>query len=162
MITEALQRIYASNQRDAEALETVELSHSAFSKTFYLVQDSAPHIGQLDDGTEQVFSPFGFEIVYPSTGNQQDLAFIFDNVSRLATEELRNAIQKTAEPIKLTHRVYIKNITLQQSTPLTLSLTNISVNDTTISARATRADLIKRKFPFGANIYYDQRFKGIE
>ncbi len=161
MIDDELKQIYSSNPRDIEPVETVELSHSRFSETFYLCQDNEENDFKLDDGTVQTFSPFGFSIVMPSTGNQQDLAFVFDNVARLATRELKAAIATPDEPIMLTYRAYIKGDQEQHSTPLTLSMTNISVNGKSISARATRADLIRRKFPFGRDIYFDSRFKGI-
>ena len=162
MISEALKQVYFSNPRTLEAIETAEISHPLFKGTFYITNDTEGHDLKLDDGTIQRFNPFGFKIVAPEKGsNQQDIQFTFDNVQRLAVQELENASHDYSIPITLTYRVYIKGDSTQQSAPIKLNITNIAMNDTTISARASRSDLTNRQFPYGRDILFDRRFKGI-
>lgn len=162
MITLALQRIYSSNTRTQRVIETVVLEHSQFADPIYLVRDSDEHAGKLEDGSIHTFSAYGFDVVEPEAGSdQQDLEFSFDNVMRAGSFGLEKAAQKIEEPIRLTYRLYIKGEQDPQSSPLKLYLTGITANMKTITARASRTDLIARHFPFGKDIYFDQRFGGI-
>ena len=162
MLSDNLKKIYSSNVRTLEHLETVEINHSRFKNTIYLTNDADNHTLKLDNGTLQEFSSYGFKVVLPEKGsNQQDLQFVFDNVAGIAIGFLEEASQDYSEPIRLTYRIYIKGLPDQQSTPLVLNLTNISLTAKNVSARATRSDLINRKFPFGKNIYFDNRFGGL-
>jgi len=162
MLTPELKEVYSSNPRDIEALDTVELYHPNFTKRYFFVMDSDSHTFNLEDGSAQKFDAFGFSIVLPEKGSvQQDMSFVFDNVSRLGVRELEFASQNYSVPIKLTYRAYIKGMLEPQSTAYTLNLTNITMNDTTITARATRSDLTNRMFPFGREIYFDYRFVGL-
>lgn len=162
MLTDALKTLYTSNTRTFEHIETVEISHSAFDSVYYLTNDGSDHVFKLDDGSLQNFISYGFELVLPEKGsNQQDLQFTFDNVAGIAIDFLTQASQNYSEPIVLIYRIYIKGITDQQSTPLKLSLTNIALTSKSVTARATRTDLINRKIPFGKNIRFDNRFGGL-
>lgn len=162
MISQQLKQVYFSNPRTLEAIETAEIHHPLFKQTFFIVNDETDHDLKLDDGTIQTFSAFTFEIIPPEKGsNQQDIQIVFDNVNRFAVDELENASQDYSIPITFIYRVYIKGDSSQQSTPIKLSLTNIAMNSKTISARASRTDIINRQFPYGRDILFDNRFKGI-
>ena len=162
MLSEELKEIYSSNPVGIRYYETAEISHSRFSKVFYLVQDSDTHEWKLEDDSTVTFEPFGFALVLPEAGDvQQDLAFQFDNVSQVAMPELEAAAELISEPIKLIYRVYIDGTDLPQTTAIELVLTNIVADNLVVSAVATRPDLYKRMIPTGNKAYYDQRFYGL-
>ena len=70
------------------------------------------------------------------------------------------AITRPQEPIKCTYRVYLDTpSTIPQNTPLALSLTGIQITRDTVSATATRADVLNKAFP--ANFYTVTQYPGL-
>lgn len=64
----------------------IELSHSLWDKTYYLINDTKP----LDlDG--KIYEPYPFDITLPSQTEQQGAQIIFSNIQNLAA----NLINKT-------------------------------------------------------------------
>ena len=61
----------------------------------------------------------------------------------------------------LTFTVYMDGDDTPQITPITLALTEIVIDMFTVTCKASRVDLFKRKFPWGENTYYDSKFKGL-
>jgi len=162
MISDDLKRLYASNDLYIEAIETIEIYHSKAGRVF-LTSDAENHSFKIDDGSIQDFISYGFKITLPESGsNQQDMSITFDNVAGIAVSYLDKASSDYSEPITLRYRMYIKGNVEMQSTTLSLSLTDISATYKTVSARATRSDLINREFPFGNGITYDARFGGLK
>lgn len=160
--TDELKELYSSNRSDLEGFDTLEISHSLFSKTYYFVKDGVNHTWELEDTTEKEFISFAFEIILPEAGSpQQDVAFSFDNTSLEIMREVEAASANITEAIKLIYRVYIDGIAEPQSTAIELSLTNIVADMKTISGVATRPDLFKGYFPAGNKAYFDTRFKGL-
>ncbi len=161
-LSQELKEIYSSNPVDIRAYDTVELSHSLFNETHYLVRDAQNHRWQLEDLSYVDFLAFGFNIVLPEVGStQQDLKFVFDSVAGMGVSELELAAQDITEPIKLKYRVYTDGYDTPQTTVMTLVLTNIVAGTTTITATATRSDLFKRTIPSGNKAFFDTRFQGL-
>ncbi len=161
-LSEELKKIYSSNPVGQRFYDTVEISHSMFSQTYYMIQDAEDHQLKLEDGSVVTFMAFGFSIRLPKKGDvQQDIGFVFDNVSRAAMPELEVAATKIEEPIKLVYRAYIDSSDSPQTSPISLVLTNIVADNFTVTALATRSDLYKRKIPTGNKAYFDQRFHGL-
>ncbi len=161
-LSEELKKVYSSNPVDVRAYDTVQLSHSLFSKTYYLVKDTHSHDWQLEDLSTVTFEAFGFNVQLPDVGSpQQDLKFIFDAVSGVSVQELERAAENIEEPIKLIYRAYIDGYDTPQTTAIHLVLTNVVADTHTISAMATRPDLYNRTIPNGAKVFYDARFKGL-
>jgi len=161
-LSDELKKIYSSNPAGERYYDTVEISHSLFSKTYYMVQDADSHNWKLEDNSTVTFEAFPFSIRLPQVGDvQQDIAFIFDNVGREAMPELEAAAELITEPIKLVYRAYIDGSVLPQTSAISLFLTNIVADNYTISAVATRTDLYKRSVPTGNKAYFDQRFYGL-
>jgi len=162
MISEELKKIYSSNPYGERYYETLELSHSRFSKTFYLVKDNESHLWELEDSSEVTFVATGMELRLPEVGSaQQDISVSIDNVGREMTDELESAVELINEPIKCKYRVYIDGDSTPQSTVLSLVFTSISMDMFTISATATRADLYKKIIPSGNKTTFDSRFIGL-
>ena len=164
-LTEELKRLYSSNPLDIRYYDTIELSHSLFSKTFYMVKDTDSHTWNIDVGgvpTAVLFEPFPFDIVLPDVGGpQQDLSFAWDNAGREAMPELEAAAELITEPIRLVYRVYIDGASDSQITPIPLVLTDVTADNQQVSAMATRPSLFKRKLPTGNFASFDSRFKGL-
>lgn len=163
-LTNDLVEIYSSNPIGSRVYDTLELTHSLFSAPFRIVKDDETHGFYLVTGGTAVydFVPHGFDIVLPDIGsNQQDIKIVLDNVSRIPIQELERASEAIDEPIIATYRAYIDNSFDPQNTPIRLVLTNITADNYTVTAVATRPDLFKRKFPTGQSAFFDDRFKGL-
>ena len=61
----------------------------------------------------------------------------------------------------MTFSVYMDGDITSQITPITLALTEVVVDMFTVSCKASRTDLFKRKLPFGKNTYFNSNFKGL-
>ena len=161
-LTDTLKEVYSSNPSNKRAYDTVEISHSLFSKTYYLVRDDVAHTWLIDATTYKEFISYPFEIRLPELGSpQQDISFVFDNTSLEIMREVEAAAENIDEAIKLVYRAYVDGLDAAQSTAIELSLTNIVADSKAISGTATRPDLFKRYFPAGNKSYYDSRFKGL-
>ena len=161
-LSDELKKIYSANPVSERFYDTIEISHSLFSKIYYLVKDKENHNWQLEDTNVVTFEGFGLDIIKPKVGDvQQNISFVFDNVGREAMPELEAAAELITEPIKLVYRTYIDGSDLPQSSAMTLFLTNIVADNHTVTAVATRSDLYKRKVPTGNKAYFDQRFYGL-
>jgi len=161
-LSEDLKKIYNANPVSMRHYDTVELSHSLFTKTYYLVRDNENHDWKLENDSTVTFEAFGFDVKLPEVGSdQQDMAFQFDNTMHIPVSELELAAENISEPIKLKYRVYADGFDTPQSTAINLVLTNIVVTNTIMSAVAIRPDLYARQFPAGDKITFDERFKGL-
>lgn len=161
-LSEELKKIYSSNPVGERYYDTVEISHSRFSNTYYMVRDTDVHEWKLESGSTVTFEPFGFDIQLPKTGDvAQDISFVFDNVGQVGMHELEAAAELISEPIKLVYRVYIDGFDTQQMTAISLVLTNIVADNHSISSVATRPDLYKRNIPTGNKARFDSRFHGL-
>lgn len=64
----------------------IELSHSAWDKTYYLINDTKPLT--IDGNT---YEPYAFDLTLPSQTEQQGTQIVLSNIQNLAS----NLIQKT-------------------------------------------------------------------
>jgi hypothetical protein len=148
-MTDELKKVYSSNVRATRVYDTVEISHSLFTQTYYLVQNNTSKTFTLDDvaETSQVFEPFGFSVVLPTKGsNQQDVGLVLQNVSQII-KELELAAENMSENIVLKYRPYIDGDSFQQAPTLELALTNVSADTYKITANASRVSLFDRSVP---------------
>ena len=161
-ISNELKEVYSSNPKEIRHYETVEMSHSLFSKTFYFVLDDSNHDWELEDASVVTFLAFPFQIKLPELGSpQQDISFVFSNVGREAMPELESAAENIEEAIKLTYRVYMDGFATPQTTAINLILTNIVVDNYSVTAVATRPNLYAKKIPTGNQSLFDRRFWGL-
>ena len=156
-MTDALKTVYAANLLTDRVLDTVALSHSTWTKVYYLVADTQVRQLKDENGTIHDYEPFGFRAIQPSKGsNQQDLQLAFDNVIGLGTAELNKAIKKSEEPIKCVYCTYLVSSQDPQISPIHLELASISLTAYTIIATAQRRDLYQNKVPkkkFDSHVY---------
>lgn len=163
-VSPELQRLYASAPTGVELVETVELAHPLFARTYYLTNGPAAFAAPLAPGGEPVtFEPFPFAVKLPGSnpGGNQDLGLVLDNVDRVIVEELERANAAPAERIAATYRVYASDdLTGPGSDPVALSIADVSAGLTRVEATASRTDVLNKRFP--AVLYSVDRFPGLD
>jgi len=147
-LSDDLKRVYSSNTIDVRSYDTVELSHSLFTQTYYLINDPVPQILEISAGVSKTFTPFAFSVSLPTKGsNQQEIGLVFDNVAQIGITEIELASGNMKEPIKMIYRVYIDGDITSQIDPIELELTSVSATAISITATATRTNLYAKKVP---------------
>lgn len=162
-ISSALREVYASAPATSRYIDTLAFSHSLFDKTYYLTSDNQPWPFLLETGQLVTFAPMPFRIVLPSNDGrgQQDLNLTLANIGQDLVAPLEAAIAKPSEPVKCVYRVYLDQASTppQNSPPLTLIITGVSMTRDAVSATATRNDVLNRAFPF--TFYRFDSFPGL-
>lgn len=162
-ITQALKEIYSSAPATQRYVETLAFSHSLFPKTYYLTNDNMPWSFLLETGQLVTFQQVPFKIVLPTSDGKgnQDLGVTLANIGRDLVDPIEAAIGNPAEPIKCTYRVYLDSASTapQNSPPLSLIITAIQYARDSVSATATRSDVLNRAFPY--NFYKTADFPGL-
>ena len=131
-------------------------------QSFFLIRDNADHTLKVEDGSDQIFQGYPFDIIQPAVGeDQQDIGIVLDNVSLEIIGAIESAAANTEVPIQMIFFVFMEGSDVSQITPIHLALTEIVVDMHTVTCKASRIDLYKRKFPYGENTYYNSRFKGL-
>jgi len=158
MISDELKTIY-SNEMNLRSYDTLIISHSLFTKTFYFIQDNLSHDLQLADNTPKTFEPLAFSVVLPTLGSsQQDMTIVLDNVNQQLIKEINLAAKSITEPILVTHNVYIDGFPTPQTSDIKLSLRNVKVLKGQVQGTASSKDTIGKAF---LTEKYDSRFRGL-
>ena len=186
-ISDELKKIYSNYDDSRRFYDCVQLYHPNFNtstaypsttkypsltlypmaidytaQSFFLVRDDVDHDFQIADLSTQTFVAYPFNIIQPQVGeDQQDIGIVLDNVSLELLENIEAAALNQSVPIQMTFSVYMDGDITSQITPITLALTEIVVDMFTVSCKASRTDLFKRKLPFGKNTYFNSNFKGL-
>ena len=162
-ISKELQEVYASAPNDVRYVETLEITHSRFTQKYFFTNDLHKWRFMLEDGTLQTFEPVPFEVTMPAkdTGGNQDLQIGLCNVGEEMMDALELANQKPSENIRCVFRLFldIPNSRQQNNPGMELFITDVAVNLQTISAVATRFDVLNRLFP--NKIYTTTDFPGL-
>ena len=162
-ISQALKEVYASAPATQRYIETLSFSHSLFSQTYFLTNDNMPWTFLLETGATVTFQQMPFKIVLPTSDGKgnQDLGVTLANIGRDLVNPIEAAIAKPSETIKCIYRVYLDTPSTapQNSPPLQLIITGIQYNRETVSATATRSDVLNRAFPY--NFYKTSDFPGL-
>lgn len=162
-ISAALREVYASAPATSRYIDTLAFSHSLFDRTYYLTSDNQSWQFLLETGQLVTFAPMPFRIVLPSSDGrgQQDLNLTLANIGRDLVDPLEAAIAKPSEPVKCVYRVYLDQAASapQNTPPLTLIITGVSMTREAVSATATRSDVLNRAFPY--SFYRYDSFPGL-
>lgn len=162
-ISSTLKNIYASAPTSVRYIETLQFSHSTFGKVYYMCNDNQPWRYFLENGQIVSFLPVPFKVIPPTQDGEgnQDMSITLANIGQELVIPVQAAIAKPQEPIRCVYRVYLdKPSTYQQNTPaLQMTITGVQISRETISAIATRADVLNREFP--KNIYTYELFPGL-
>lgn len=167
MISDELKRIYLDANVDIQLIRTIQLSHSSFSKEWYLVQmnDTTSFKGKLEDDSLVTYEAGAFDIKLPdaTTKGQSNAQFVIDATSEEVISELWNfksyLMNGGTEPIVLSWREYLSNSTDIQNSLLNIKLMDIEFNYNQIQGAGSRPDIVNRPFPFDR--YDATKFKGL-
>lgn len=173
-LSEALKEAYASAPSEIIILHTLELRHSAFidengkSVAIRVVRDNINHICQLEEsaplnaGQEVEFIAMAFDLELPPVEAipVPEITLTLDNVSTELIEYLDKAIE-TQDMIEMTYRPYLSNDLScpQMNPPITLVITEITVDVSKISATARMMDIGNKSFP--AENYTVKKYPGL-
>ena len=160
-ISAALQARYSS-EVDVDWWEALILSHSLFDSTYYLTTRDETQQGTIDGGTQD-FVPVPFKLVMPrrDANGRSDMRIIIGAVGGEVAGALESAIADPTERIRARYTVYLDgDLDPQYDPPITLSLTDIQVNETQIEAIATTADTLNKRFP--SSVYRVTDFPGLD
>jgi Domain of unknown function (DUF1833) len=157
----ALQEAYATARTDVLLLDTIVIQQSN-GNTLYLVQDRVNHTFATSDGVLHEFEAAAFRFVLPNTGNDgvQELSISIDNVDRRVGLFAEEAAANDAS-IRVIYSPYIASIpdTPQRNPPLTLFLTDIVITAMELTARASFADVVNKRFL--TEFYNRERFPAL-
>lgn len=165
----ALIEAYATVPTNVVSLHTIQLQHPAFfddngnPTSIRLVLDNQDFTAALVDGGSPVtFTAMAFEITLPEVKSDEQVQCVLsiDNVSRELMRHIEAAVDD-GSPIVLVYRPYVSNDTSkpQMQNPLTMELTDVSVNMMRVTATFKFSELITRKFP--RKIYTIEEFPGL-
>jgi hypothetical protein len=168
-LSEALKEASASAPSDVVIISTLEIRHPAFEAPIRVVSDYIPVTAMLeanapiDGGTMVEYQPFAFELTLPELMDKgiPELGLKIDNVSREILQNIELAMP-LPDKLEITYRAYLSNDLASgphNDPPLHLTITSIEADATAITAKASVADFINKKFP---NQEYDEtRFPGL-
>jgi len=167
-LSAAIKEAYAAAPADVVTLHTLEFRHAAFSAPIRVVRDHADHTCTLeagapvDGGAAVLFVGFAFDVLPPEVTDtaSPEVVITIDNVTQEIEDNIAAALQ-TSDKVEVTYRPYLStDLTApQMDPPLTLTLTQISADNYTVTARARMGDFANRKFP--SEEYTATRFPGL-
>jgi len=106
--------------------------------------------------------PFTLKLPAKDDSGRQDLRVVIGNVGRQILQPVINAAAAIPPtPISVTYRVYIDTpSTPPASTPMNFSIFEVPANNQTLTAVASRADVLNRGFP--KDVYRLDEFPGLD
>lgn len=163
-VSNEVKRIYASAPMDAYAVQTLELSHTNFSGTWYLNDDRKNWSFNIDSlGSPVTFLTCPFKIKLPTNNTEggQELQIAFANIGEPFISEIEAAIVDPTEAISATYRIYLNvEYSVQQNNPdLVMAISSVVIENSYITAQASRFDILNNRFP--TQIYTTQDFPGL-
>lgn len=168
-LSEALKEAYASAPSDVVIINTIEIRHPAFDQPIRVVSDYSPVDAVLEStapenpGEMVTFQPFAFEMTLPELMEKgiPELMIKIDNVSREILQHIELAVPQP-DKLEVTYRAYLSNDLdngPHNNPPLHLTVTQIEADAMSVTARASIADFINKKFP--SQEYDETRFPGL-
>lgn len=159
-LSQAIKEAYASAPC-VPIYDTLEISHSAFTQSIYVVRDNADLTAHLETGAEVTFIRFAFDIKKPelSPDGVPQCEVEIDNVSREILANVQLAVAST-EPIKITYRQYLSSDLSgpQNNPPMVLTVSSIKATIYRITATAGYGDLTNKRL---GTDYTDTRFPSL-
>jgi len=162
-LSEALKEAYASAPSDKTILHTLEFRHDSFvdesnnPTAVRVVLDHEDLTATLEASAPMnpseavLFQRAHFDFALPEQSDNAALPEIIisvDNATRLLMPYLDQAIEGGGA-IEVTYRAFLSDDLTGPETdpPLTLTITQVDVNLSTVEARATFGDFANRRFP---------------
>ena len=163
-ISAKLKEIYTTAPIDQTYVETLTLSHSLFSKTWYICNDFTDWEFYDDFNVLRTFTPLPFIVKLPKqdTGGSNELDIALSNAGLDMMNELEAASANRKEPISCKYQVYLDTAQSkpQLTPPIRLNISDIRADIGNITATASRFDVLNRQFP--KIVYNIDDFKGLD
>jgi hypothetical protein len=169
-LTPALKEAYAVAPTTSVILHTLELRHPEFiddegnATAVRVVRDTQNLTATLENGAplnsgeDVTFIGLGFDFQLPATRENElpRLTLTLDAVAREVVVHLEAALVNPV-PVDVTYRPYMSDDLTGpgMDPPLTLQLTNVTVDAFQITGLCVFDDILNRRFP---NSVYDMRF----
>lgn len=157
----ALQSVYNGDTTGLAPFQAVVLSHSAWAEPLALT----PHLDAFDgvvDGIAYTFEPAVMSVVVPGkdqNGNQQ-MSLTFNAVDTETISLLKQALAQPQEYIRVVYTEYLEGDTAAQiDPPYRLYVAQVTLSGSTLTATASRPDLINRAFP--GRVFRADEFPGL-
>lgn len=163
-ISDELRKVYASAPVDNYYIETLSLTHPAFTGGVkYITNNKDGWSGKLEDDTLIAFEYAPFVAVPPNGADQAALTLQvgIDNSSRELMEELENISDTPSEPVIVVYRVYLASDpeTLQNDPPLRLDVSSVLATQDVVSFAASMTNI--RNMPFPSQLYTTDLYPGL-
>jgi hypothetical protein len=161
LMTEAVREAYASAPDGVVLLHGLTLTHSAWTGSLDVVQDTQQHALRDEALATRTYLPvpFAFSLPEVSESAASEIRVELDTVPRDVSALLDQAVA-AAGVITLTYRAWLSTDTSTPAYgPLTLTVLEATATLDRISLRATAADITNKAFP---NLdYTPSKFPGL-
>ena len=167
-LSQAIKEAYAAAPSDVVTLHTLEFRHPAFNAPLRVVRDHVDHTCTLEAtapanaGQAVLFVGYAFDLTLPTVdaGAAPEVTITIDNVS-MEIEDNISAALATSDKVQVTYRPYLSTdlSAPAMNPPMTLTLTSISADQFTLTARAQLGDYANKAFP--GETYTATRFPGL-
>lgn len=147
-ISSALRRVYVSAPSDDTYLETIEVSHTAWPKTYGFVAAPTGFTGGTSHGNVD-FVPLPFSVKLPKSAGEGgvDLTITIVNAGLEMQQHLEQAATQPGQPIRVTFRVYTQSdLTTPASDEIVMDA-SATADETSIVLTAVPADMLNVQWP---------------
>ena len=151
--TSALWEAICSQETDQVFLLLLTINHSNLSEPMRVVHDRVSH-----DSRGNTYKPFPFQVQLPDQTQDEipRVELTIDNVDRQITETLRSI--RTAPDVTV-EAVLASDPDTVESGPYEYQLTDVNINDITVSGQLDVEDLMNQSFP--AHTFSPTDFPGL-
>lgn len=170
LLSEALKEVYASAPTDIVHLETLEIRHPAFTQPIRVVKDyvnlsaKLEATAPLEAGEVVEFIAFAFDLTLPEVQDSgvPELEIKMDNIAVEILQNIELAMPQI-DKLEVTYRIYLDVDAVSHgphnNPPLHLTVTSVSADSRVITAKASIADFVHKRFP--SKDYDDVTFPGL-
>lgn len=163
-ISNELKEIYSGADLKTRHIETISFSHPAFPNDFHFCNDVEDWRFKDENGASIDFVAFPFVVELPKQDGlgMNELTISVANAGLEMMSSLEAAQADPNNSIQAVYRVYrdIVDDTPQIDPPITMEITNMQANLTSVTATATRFNILGRLFPRG--VYTVASFPGLD
>jgi hypothetical protein len=159
-ISNALRRVYVSNPSDATYLETIEVSHAAWGRSYAFVASPTGFQGGTSHGVV-TYDPLPFVVTLPKSSNEgvTTLSVTIVNVGLELMQHLELAATRPHDPVRLTARVYVDSDTTAPASDEIVMDCMVTADDKSVTLNAAPVDLLNTVWP--RSRYQQSNFPGL-
>ena len=147
-ISNALRRVWVSNPTDSTYLDTIEIYHAAWGRSYAFVAAPQGFAGGSSKGIV-TYDPLPFSVTMPVSSGEgvTGLAINIVNTGLEMMQHLELAATRPGTPIRVTFRIYVDSDTSTPASDEIVMDASASSDDTTVTLTATPADMLNVQWP---------------